>query len=63
MPSNRDPKLPIKVPMLSEEEIATKVLLFKNRNWIQELIKLNIDINDLSGAASLDSFVTYRRAI
>jgi hypothetical protein len=48
---------------LTEEEIATKILLFKNRNWMQELIKLNLDLNDMSGANSLDSFVTYRRAI
>ena len=53
----------IKVPTISEQEIAAKILLFKNRNWIQELIRLNIDLNDISQAASLDSFVTYRRAI
>jgi hypothetical protein len=53
----------MKIPMLSDEEIATKILLLKNRNWIQELIKLNIDLNDINGAASLDSFVTYRKAI
>lgn len=47
---------------MTEEELVTKILQLRNRNWIQEQINLQIEIQ-YQNTASFESLLTYRKNI